>query len=204
MFLNVFTAREPEAEAPKTNGAYETIIVSTKGKVGAHHAQPPARAERAQRRADRRAQPRARPFRGRSRDRLHRHHRQRKGVRRRRRHQGDAQEDLRRGLWQRLPRAVRPYLELPQADHRRRRGLCARRRLRARHGLRHHPRRRHGRVRPARDHARHHARQWRHAAADARGRQGQGHGALPHRAAHECRGGRALQSGEPGGAGRRS
>ncbi|MGH6749737.1 MAG: enoyl-CoA hydratase-related protein, partial [Methyloceanibacter sp.] len=34
MFLNVFTATEPEAQAPKTNGAYETIIVSTKGKVG--------------------------------------------------------------------------------------------------------------------------------------------------------------------------
>ena len=34
MFANVFTAREPEPEAPKTNGAYETILVSTKGKVG--------------------------------------------------------------------------------------------------------------------------------------------------------------------------
>ena len=34
MFLNVFTATEPEAQAPKANGAYETIIVSAKGKVG--------------------------------------------------------------------------------------------------------------------------------------------------------------------------
>jgi enoyl-CoA hydratase len=34
MVLNVFTLREPEAEAPKKNGAYETIIVSSKGKVG--------------------------------------------------------------------------------------------------------------------------------------------------------------------------
>src|SRR5262249_5763041 len=34
MFLNVFTATEPEAEAPKKNGAYETILVTTKGKVG--------------------------------------------------------------------------------------------------------------------------------------------------------------------------
>ncbi|HEU4475607.1 MAG TPA: enoyl-CoA hydratase [Methyloceanibacter sp.] len=36
MFLNVFTAKEPEPEpeAPKKNGAYETIIVATKGKVG--------------------------------------------------------------------------------------------------------------------------------------------------------------------------
>src|ERR1044071_1611307 len=33
MFLNVFTLREPE-EANKANGAFETIIVSTKGKVG--------------------------------------------------------------------------------------------------------------------------------------------------------------------------
>jgi enoyl-CoA hydratase len=34
MVLNVFTVREPEPEAPKKNGAYETIIVSTRGKVG--------------------------------------------------------------------------------------------------------------------------------------------------------------------------
>jgi len=33
MVLNVFTFREPEPEAPKKNGAYETIIVSTRGKV---------------------------------------------------------------------------------------------------------------------------------------------------------------------------
>ncbi len=33
MFLNVFTLREPE-EANKANGTFETIIVSTKGKVG--------------------------------------------------------------------------------------------------------------------------------------------------------------------------
>src|SRR5680860_65350 len=34
MFLNVFTVREPEPEAPKKNGAYATIIASSKGKVG--------------------------------------------------------------------------------------------------------------------------------------------------------------------------
>ena len=36
MALNVFTAKErkPEAEAPAKNGAYDTILVSTKGKVG--------------------------------------------------------------------------------------------------------------------------------------------------------------------------
>ena len=34
MFANVFTAREPDPEAPSKNGAYETILVSTKGKVG--------------------------------------------------------------------------------------------------------------------------------------------------------------------------
>ena len=33
MFLNVFALREPEEEK-KANGAFETIIVSTKGKVG--------------------------------------------------------------------------------------------------------------------------------------------------------------------------
>ena len=36
MFMNVFTAREPEPEpeSPKRNGAYETIIVEKNGKVG--------------------------------------------------------------------------------------------------------------------------------------------------------------------------
>jgi enoyl-CoA hydratase len=36
MFLNVFTAKDPEPEsgAPKKNGAYETLLVTTKGKVG--------------------------------------------------------------------------------------------------------------------------------------------------------------------------
>jgi enoyl-CoA hydratase len=36
MFVNVFSAKEPESqtEAPTKNGAYETILVSTKGKVG--------------------------------------------------------------------------------------------------------------------------------------------------------------------------
>jgi enoyl-CoA hydratase len=36
MFLNVFSVKEPEPEpeAPKTKGAYETIIVERKGKVG--------------------------------------------------------------------------------------------------------------------------------------------------------------------------
>ena len=34
MFMNVFTPREPEPEAPKKNGVYETILVSTNGKVG--------------------------------------------------------------------------------------------------------------------------------------------------------------------------
>jgi len=33
MFLNVFTLREPE-EKNKADGAFQTIIVSTKGKVG--------------------------------------------------------------------------------------------------------------------------------------------------------------------------
>ncbi len=92
----------------------------------------------------------------------------------------------------------------PQADHRRGRRLCARRRLRACHVLRHHHRRRQRRVRPARDHARHHAGRWRHATPDTRGRQGQGHGSLPHGAAHVCRRGRARRPGQPRGAGRRS
>jgi len=34
MFMNVFTAKEPEPDTPKKNGAYETIVVTAKGKVG--------------------------------------------------------------------------------------------------------------------------------------------------------------------------
>ena len=72
---------------------------------------------------------------------------------------------------------------LPQAGHRRGRGLRAGRRLRARHDVRLHHRRRHRQVRPARDQARRHAGRRRHAAADPPGRQGQGHGDVPDRAA---------------------
>jgi enoyl-CoA hydratase/carnithine racemase len=34
MSMNAFTPREPEPEAPKKNGAYDTILVSANGKVG--------------------------------------------------------------------------------------------------------------------------------------------------------------------------
>ena len=153
------------------------------GKVGPHHAQPAAGAQRAEPALDRRARPRARRLRGRPGDRLHRHHRHREGLRRRRRHQGDARQDLRRGLSAATSRAVDRVGALPQADHRRGRGLCARRRLRARHDVRHHHRRRQRRIRPARDQARRHAGHRRHAAADPRRRQGQGDGDVPDRPA---------------------
>ena len=57
--------------------------------------------------------------------------------------------------------------------------LRARRRLRARDGLRPHHRGGHGEIRPARDHDRHDAGNGRHAAAAARRGQGEGDGLVP-------------------------
>ena len=90
---------------------------------------------------------------------------------------------------------------LPQAGGRGGGGLRAGRRLRARHDVRHHHRRRHRQVRPARDQARRHAGLGRHAAADPPGRQGQGHGDVPDGAHDGCGRGRARQPGRPRGAG---
>ena len=78
-----------------------------------------------------------------------------------------------------------------QAGDRRGRGLCARRRLRARHDVRLHHRRRQRQIRPARNQARRHARHRRHAAPHPRRRQGQSHGHLPHRPHDGRRRGRA-------------
>ena len=79
------------------------------------------------------------------------------GVRRRRRHQGNAGQAFAEmflgdfiGRWDASAGA--------QADHRRRRRLCARRRLRAGDDVRHHHRRRHRQVRPAGNQARRHPR----------------------------------------------
>ena len=107
-----------------------------------HHAEPAENAQRAVvRRVSRDRGGRRRP-RGRRQDRLHPAHRQRKGVRRRRRHQGDAAEKLHRHVLQRFRRdRRRPRRHLPQTDDRGRQRLCARRRLRARHDVRHHHRR---------------------------------------------------------------
>ena len=77
--------------------------------------------------------------------------------------------------------------DVPQAAHRGGRRLRARRRLRDRHDVRHHPCRRHREVRTAGDHARHPARRRRHAAADPPRRPGQGDGALPDRPADRRR-----------------
>ena len=92
----------------------------------------------------------------------------------------------------------RPHFPLSQGDHRRCCGLCARRRLRARHVVRHYSCGGQRRIRPTGNHARHHARRRRHAEADPRCRQGKGNGAMSHRAAHERGGSRACQSGKPG------
>ena len=77
-----------------------------------------------------------------------------------------------------------------QADRRGGRRLCARRRLRGRHAMRHHHRRRQRQIRPAGNQARRHSGHRRHAAADARDRQGQGDGSDPDRPHDGRRGGR--------------
>ena len=88
--------------------------------------------------------------------------------------------------WEHFPRRA-------QARHRGGRRLCARRRLRARHAVRHPDRRRQREVRPARDEPGHHARLRRHPAPAALHEQGEGHGPVPHRA----------HDGRPGGGARR-
>ena len=101
----------------------------------------------------------------------------------------------------RLPRAGSGSSD-PEADHRRRARLRARRRLRAGDALRHDRRRRGRPVRAARDQARGDARRGRDAAADAGDRQGEGDGADPDRPEHgRARGGgaRARDRGRPGG-----
>ncbi|CAG9236929.1 hypothetical protein BGLA2_740001 [Burkholderia gladioli] len=67
--------------------------------------------------------------------------------------------------------------------------------------MRHHHRRRHGEVRPARDSARRDAGRGRHAAPAARGVEGQGDGHVPDRALHGGGGGRAGRAGVARGAG---
>ena len=68
--------------------------------------------------------------------------------------------------------------------------------------VRHHHRGRQREVRPARDQARRHSGHRRHAAADARGRQGEVDGPEPHRPHDGCGGSRALGPGGARGAGR--
>ena len=170
-----------------------------------HPAQPTEGAECALRRPGARARPGARRLRGRSRHRLHGADRQRQGLRRRRRHQGDEGQvlpgRLPAGLHHRRLGEGEPGA---QADRRRGRGLCAGRRLRDGDDVRLHHRRRQRQVRPARDHARHHPGRRRHAAPAALRRQVEGHGHGPDRP-HDGRGrSRALRPGEPRRAARRS
>ncbi len=86
----------------------------------------------------------------------------------------------------------------PQAGDRRRVGICARRRLRARDDVRLHHRRRQRAFRPARDQARHHPRRRRHAAPAACGVQGQGDGPGADRPHDGCRRGRTCRAGVAG------
>ena len=92
----------------------------------------------------------------------------------------------------------------PQADHRRGRRLCAGRRLRARHDVRFHHRRRQRQIRPAGNHARRHAGHGRVAAPDPLRRQVEGDGHVPDRPHDGCGRGRALRPGVARRAGRRA
>ena len=141
-----------------------------------HPPQPAAGAQCAQRHGQRGTDRRDRRLRGRRRDRLRRHHRQREGVRGRRRHQGDGGQVLHGRLQGRLRRQLGPRRAHAQAGDRGGRGLRARRRLRARDDVRHDHRGRQREVRSARDQARRHPGHRRHAAPHARGRQGEGDG----------------------------
>ena len=106
-----------------------------------------------------------------------------------------AEPVVRRRVRRRLLRAVGQVRRDPHADHRRGRGLRARRRLRAGDDVRSADRRRHREIRPARDQARRAARHGRLTAADPRDRQGQGHGPDPDRPQHGRRGGRTRRAG---------
>ena len=147
--------------------AYENLIVEDARGRAADPPQPARRAERAERRADGRADRRARRRRGRRGGALLRDHRLGARLRRRRRHQGDGPEVLRRRLQRGLHH---PQLgagdALPQAGDRRGGRLCAGRRLRAGDDVRLHHRRRQRPLRPAGDQPRRHAGRRRHPAAD--------------------------------------
>ena len=106
-----------------------------------------------------------------------------------------AEPVVRRRVRRRLLRAMVQVRRHPHTDHRRGRGLRARRRLRAGDDVRSAHRRRHREIRPARDQARRAARHGRLAAADPRDRQGQGDGPDPDRPQHGRRRGRARRAG---------
>ena len=112
-------------------------------------------------------------------------------------------QDLCRRLPGRFLRRLGQCRARAQAADRRGRGLCARRRLRARHDVRLHHRRRQRQVRPAGNHAWGHAGHGRVAAADARGRQVEGHGHVPDRADDGRGRSRAFRAGLARRAGRR-
>ena len=145
--------------------AYENILVERRGKVGLDHPQPAEGAERAVEGPRRRPERRA----GEIRERMRRSARSSSPARKKPSAPAPiikevAGLDFVTAYRDDHDRRMGPRRGVPQAADRRRRRLCARRRLRARHDVRHHPRRRHREVRPAGDHARHHPRRRRHAA----------------------------------------
>ena len=104
-----------------------------------------------------------------------------------------ADKSYHRRLLRRFRRQLGPRRACAQAGDRGGRGLRARRRLRACDAMRSHHRGRQCEIRPAGNQARRHSGHRRHAAPDARRRQGQGDGSLPHRPHDGCAGSRTLR-----------
>ncbi len=162
---------------------YETILVEQRGRVGLITLNRPKALNALNVQLAKDVTDALRDFRRQRRHRLHRHRRIGKGFRRRRRHQGNAEPVLSGHPSARLVSPVGPVAENPQADHRRRFRLRARRRLRTGDDVRFHHRLRDRQIRPAGNQARRHAGDWRLAAPDPRRGQGQGDGHVPDRPA---------------------
>eukprot|EP00166_Cyanidium_caldarium_P002203 ctg_221.g82 len=164
------------------------VVIAGRGRFALHS--PAGGAQRAQRgdhRGDRRG---AAGIRSGPHHRRHRAHRQRSCVCRRGGYQGDGEPEFRAGATPQPGRLHGPHRRRADAAHRCGARVCAGRRLRAGHGLRHRLRRGRRAVRSAGGADRHHTRLGWHAAAVAGDRQGPRHGHDPHRPPHiRCRSG---------------
>ena len=87
-------------EQARRSTPYETLIVTRQGKVGLITLNRPQALNALNTLLIGELNRALKTFDTDPRHRLHRHHRQREGIRRRCRHQGDGHQDLRRSLWQ--------------------------------------------------------------------------------------------------------